>query len=62
MERLNELEELHGSIAKLPPRSRVLDRDRAMELIRRLQVAEHRLNQLRNGLMKLVEEDGPSPS
>jgi hypothetical protein len=60
VDRHRELEFLRRSIAMLSPRA-ILDREKAMRLIRQLEDAEERLRHLRNGLARLLEEAGPIP-
>jgi hypothetical protein len=58
MDRLHELESMRRSIAMLQPGTKALSREEAMRLIAELQDVEGRLKRLKNGLQRLVAEDG----
>ncbi len=57
MDRLYELENRRRSLAMLPPQSAALKREEAMTLLQELEETERRLKRLRDGLVKLLEED-----
>jgi hypothetical protein len=58
VDRLHELESMRRSIAMLQPGTKALSREEAMRLIAELQDVEGRLKRLKNGLQRLVAEDG----
>ena len=57
LERFYELDALRRSLAMLRPQAAGLDREHAMALIEELQDAEHQLQQLRDGIERVLEED-----
>ncbi|HUJ64688.1 MAG TPA: hypothetical protein VLX59_04055 [Acidimicrobiales bacterium] len=60
MDRYYELEALRRSIGMLNPHApNALSREKAIELVEELQVAEQRLRRLREGIGKLLEDEGP---
>lgn len=61
MDRLHELESRRRSLAMLPPQSAALKREEAIALIRELEETERRLRRLRDGLVKLLEDQREGP-
>jgi hypothetical protein len=60
VDRSSELEALRRSMAMLLPGQAALDREQAMRLLRELQDVEGRVRVLRDGLRKLLDEEGGS--
>jgi len=58
MDRLSELESMRRSIAMLNPRAAALDREEAIAVIAELQDVERRLGTLRDGLRRLLDDEG----
>jgi hypothetical protein len=58
VDRYSELEDLRRSLAMLLPGSAALDREEAMALIAELQGVEERLRRLRDGVARVLREEG----
>jgi len=61
MDRLYEIENLRRSLAMLPPKTKALDREEAMNLLAELHEVESRLRNLRDAL-RAVFDHGPDSS
>ncbi len=57
MARSNDLENLKRSIAMLSPKAMALSRENALALLEELADVKRRLEQLRAGLRRLVEDE-----